>query len=110
MEIATTRPGSGTIAPRARLHSDAPEQSLDGRWRFRVSPSLRTAPDDWRSADTAAWGTVDVPGHWNLQGYGSPAYSNVQMPFPVDPPFPPDANPIGDYRLDFTASDAVLAH
>ncbi|MBW9109066.1 glycoside hydrolase family 2 TIM barrel-domain containing protein [Microbacterium ureisolvens] len=110
MRIATTRPGSGTIAPRARLRSDAPEQSLDGNWRFRVSPSLRSAPADWRDGDTARWGTVEVPGHWNLQGYGSPAYSNVQMPFPVDPPFPPDANPIGDYRLDFTASAAVLAH
>ncbi|WP_341996373.1 DUF4981 domain-containing protein [Microbacterium sp. LWH7-1.2] len=110
MKIATTRPGSGTIAPRARLRSDAPQQSLDGRWRFRVSPSLRSAPADWRDAGTAQWGTVEVPGHWNLQGYGSPAYSNVQMPFPVDPPFPPDANPIGDYRLDFTASAAVLAH
>lgn len=110
MEIATTRPGSGTIAPRARLRSDAPQQSLDGRWRFRVSPSLRSAPADWRDADTASWSTIDVPGHWNLQGHGSPAYSNVQMPFPVDPPFPPDANPIGDYRLDFTADTGVLAH
>ena len=32
------------------------------------------------------------------------------MPFPVDPPFPPDANPIGDYRLAFHASPAVMAH
>lgn len=110
MEIATTSPGSGTTAPRARLRSDAPSQSLDGRWRFRVSPSLRAAPEDWRVADADGWGVVDVPGHWNLQGYGSPAYSNVQMPFPVDPPHPPDVNPIGDYRLDFAASDEVIAH
>ncbi|HEY9309635.1 MAG TPA: glycoside hydrolase family 2 TIM barrel-domain containing protein [Microbacterium sp.] len=110
MEIATTRPGSGTTPPRARLHSDAPQQTLDGTWRFRVSPSLRTAPGEWRTEDAADWGTIEVPGHWNLQGYGSPAYSNVQMPFPVDPPHPPDANRIGDYRLDFHASRAVLAH
>ena len=110
MDIATTRPGSGATAPRARLRSDAPQQPLDGRWRFRVSPLLRSAPADWRTADATEWGTIDVPGHWNLQGYGSPAYSNVQMPFPVDPPFPPDANPIGDYRLDFRASAALLAH
>ncbi|MFC8680255.1 glycoside hydrolase family 2 TIM barrel-domain containing protein [Microbacterium ureisolvens] len=110
MEIATTRPGSGTVAPRARLRSDAPKQSLDGQWRFRVSPSLRSAPADWRTVDADDWGTVEVPGHWNLQGYGSPAYSNVQMPFPVDPPFPPDVNPIGDHRLDFTASPDVIGH
>ena len=110
MEIATTRPGSGTVAPRAFLRSDAPQQLLDGRWRFRVSPSLRAAPADWRTADADGWGHIEVPGHWNLQGYGSPSYSNVQMPFPVDPPFPPDANPIGDYRLEFAADEAVLAH
>jgi len=110
LDIATPAPGSGAIAPRARLRSDAPQQSLDGRWRFRVSPSLRTAPEDWRTEDAAGWGTVEVPGHWNLQGYGSPAYSNVQMPFPLDPPYPPDANPIGDHRFEFVASDDVLAH
>ncbi|MFB7251128.1 glycoside hydrolase family 2 TIM barrel-domain containing protein [Microbacterium sp. NPDC056234] len=92
------------------MHSDAPQQSLAGVWRFRVSPSLRSAPDDWRTADTDAWGNIEVPGHWNLQGYGSPAYSNVQMPFPVDPPFAPDKNPIGDYRREFAASAEVLAH
>ncbi|WP_045274181.1 glycoside hydrolase family 2 TIM barrel-domain containing protein, partial [Microbacterium terrae] len=110
MDIATTLPGTGSLPPRARLRSDAPAQSLDGRWAFRVSPSLRGAPADWRTADTAGWGSIVVPGHWNLQGYGTPAYSNVQMPFPVDPPFPPDASPIGDYRLEFTASGSVLAH
>ncbi|GAA5202819.1 glycoside hydrolase family 2 TIM barrel-domain containing protein [Microbacterium jejuense] len=110
MDIATTAPGTGALAPRARLRSDAPQQSLDGWWRFRVSPSLRSAPDDWRTMDAAEWGTVAVPGHWNLQGYGSPSYSNVQMPFPLDPPHPPDANPIGDHRHDFVPADDVLAH
>lgn len=110
MDISTTRSGSGSLPARARLHSDAPHQSLAGIWRFRVSPTLRSAPDDWRTADTEDWGDIEVPAHWNLQGYGSPAYSNVQMPFPVDPPFPPDANPIGDYRLEFAASGDVLTH
>jgi beta-galactosidase len=32
------------------------------------------------------------------------------MPFPVDPPHPPQANPIGDHILDFVADDAVLSH
>ncbi|GAA5206135.1 glycoside hydrolase family 2 TIM barrel-domain containing protein [Microbacterium kyungheense] len=110
MDIATPAPGTGAVAPRARLRSDAPQQSLDGRWRFRVSPSLRSAPAHWRTEDAEGWGEVEVPGHWNLQGYGSPAYSNVQMPFPLDPPYPPDANPIGDHRFEFVPSDGVLAH
>ncbi|WP_245861045.1 glycoside hydrolase family 2 TIM barrel-domain containing protein [Microbacterium aurantiacum] len=108
MDIATTLPGRGAVVPRARLRTDRPAQSLDGRWRFRVSPSLRGAPDDgWQRSAVAEWGDIEVPGHWNLQGYGLPAYSNVQMPFPVDPPHPPDANPIGDYRVDFDADPGV---
>ncbi|MFC4140109.1 MULTISPECIES: glycoside hydrolase family 2 TIM barrel-domain containing protein [unclassified Microbacterium] len=110
MDISTTGPGVGSLPARSRLHTDAPQQSLCGTWRFRVSPSLRSAPDDWSSADTADWHGITVPGHWNLQGFGSPAYSNVQMPFPVDPPHPPDANPIGDYRLSFTAAAGLFAH
>ncbi|WP_036319930.1 glycoside hydrolase family 2 TIM barrel-domain containing protein [Microbacterium indicum] len=111
MRIDRPGPGTGSLPPRARLRSDAPEQLLDGEWSFRVHPALRAAPDDgWQEADASAWDTIEVPGHWNLQGHGSPAYSNVQMPFPLDPPFPPDENPIGDHRLDFLAAPDVLAH
>ncbi|MRT45043.1 beta-galactosidase, partial [Xylella fastidiosa subsp. multiplex] len=42
--------------------------------------------------------------HWVLQGdgaYGRPIYTNVQFPFPIDPPHVPDENPTGDYRRHF---------
>ena len=39
-----------------------------------------------------------MPSHWQLHGYGAPAYTNVAYPFPVDPPFVPDENPTGEYR------------
>ena len=42
-----------------------------------------------------------MPSHWQLHGYGAPAYTNVRYPFPVDPPFVPDENPTGDYRVSF---------
>ncbi|WP_110589470.1 glycoside hydrolase family 2 TIM barrel-domain containing protein [Microbacterium suaedae] len=111
MQIARTSPGEGSLPPRARLHSDAPAQSLDGTWRFRVHPALRAAPTGaWDDTDVSSWDTIEVPGHWNLQGHGSPAYSNVQMPFPLDPPHPPDDNPIGDHVLDLDADPALLAY
>ncbi|MDD0859106.1 hypothetical protein NHF46_17970 [Arthrobacter alpinus] len=56
------------------------------------------------SFDDSAWDTLPVPSHWVLHGegkYGRPIYTNVQYPFPVDPPFVPDANPTGDYRRSF---------
>ena len=45
-----------------------------------------------------------MPSHWQLHGYGAPAYTNVVYPFPVDPPHVPDENPTGDYRRRFTAA------
>ncbi len=45
-----------------------------------------------------------MPSHWVLQGegaYGRPIYTNIQFPFPIDPPHVPDENPTGDYRRHF---------
>jgi beta-galactosidase len=55
-----------------------------------------------------------VPSHWQLHGYGAPAYTNVVYPFPVEPPHVPDENPTGDHRRtfsvprDWSATSAVL--
>lgn len=35
-DVARIGPGEGSVAPRTRLRSDAPSQSLDGAWRFRI--------------------------------------------------------------------------
>ncbi|MGW6928786.1 glycoside hydrolase family 2 TIM barrel-domain containing protein [Lentzea sp. NPDC054927] len=80
-------PGTGALPPRAFFTSDAASLSLNGTWGFRL--------------DDGEWGTITVPGHWQLQGHGEPAYTNVRYPFPVEPPFVPSENPTGDYRLTF---------
>ncbi|MBL8925197.1 MAG: DUF4981 domain-containing protein [Pseudonocardia sp.] len=89
-------PGSGRrTPPRARLRTDAPERSLDGEWEFRWAGSGE--PD-------GPWETLPVPAHWVLHGsgrHGRPWYTNVQFPFPIDPPHVPDENPVGDYRRTF---------
>lgn len=48
-----------------------------------------------------SWTTINVPGHWQLQGFGRPQYTNVVYPFPVCPPFVPTENPTGTYRRSF---------
>ncbi|MBT0769171.1 DUF4981 domain-containing protein [Kineosporia sp. J2-2] len=109
MNIARKGPGTGARPPRARLHSSAPRQSLNGTWRFRLSRGLAVAPEDgWNTGDAAwtegdDWTGITVPAHWVLEGHGKPAYTNTRFPFPIDPPNPPDENPIGDYRLTFDA-------
>ncbi|MEV7190256.1 glycoside hydrolase family 2 TIM barrel-domain containing protein [Streptomyces sp. NPDC093510] len=107
-------PGSGALPPRAwYATSDAATLSLNGRWRFRLSPTA-DAEDDAFAADgydpdasdaSDAWGEIAVPGHWVLQGHGAPQYTNQLYPFPLDPPRVPTENPTGDHlrRFDLPA-------
>ncbi|KAL0475073.1 beta-galactosidase [Neurospora intermedia] len=84
--------------------------SLNGQWDFHYASSPLAAPDptaengqnpaDKHNAKSQ-WTTIQVPGHWQLQGHGIPHYTNVQYPFPVCPPFVPSENPTGTYRRCF---------
>ncbi|MFC7327150.1 glycoside hydrolase family 2 TIM barrel-domain containing protein [Marinactinospora rubrisoli] len=96
-------PGAGALPPRASERSDAPSLPLDGDWRFRWSPVLPdgTGGFELPDHDDGAWDRLAVPSHWQLHGYGAPAYLNADYPFPVDPPYVPDENPTGDYRRAF---------
>ncbi|WP_399541981.1 glycoside hydrolase family 2 TIM barrel-domain containing protein [uncultured Actinomyces sp.] len=107
-------PGAGALLPpRAHLADDPGVLSLDGTWSFVYH---RTDPTPWANVEEP-WDepavsddadTIDVPSHWVLRGdgrYGRPAYTNVDFPFPVDPPYPPEANPVGDYHRTFEMPD-----
>jgi beta-galactosidase len=100
-------PGHGALPPRAWSRSDAARVELSGRpWRFRYS-TRADVPSDFVDPgfDDAGWDSLVVPSHWQLHGYGAPAYTNVLYPFPVDPPRVPDENPTGDYRVTFSLPD-----
>jgi len=98
----TFSPTQGARAPRAWFRSTAPQLSLNGPWKFRLSARADVAEDLVREElDDAAWDELVVPSLWQLAGYGAPAYTNVKYPFPVDPPRVPDENPTGDYRRTF---------
>ncbi|MFJ9542299.1 glycoside hydrolase family 2 TIM barrel-domain containing protein [Streptomyces sp. NPDC101225] len=104
--VSDTAPGRGALRPaRSWLHSDAPSLSLNGPWRFRLSPTA-SVPEDFAAEgfDDGGWDSIPVPSHWVLQGdgaHGRPIYTNVRFPFPIDPPHVPDENPTGDYRRLF---------
>ncbi|MGW2773816.1 glycoside hydrolase family 2 TIM barrel-domain containing protein [Streptomyces olivaceoviridis] len=104
--VTDLAPGHGALRPaRSWLHSDAPSQSLNGPWRFRLSPTASEAEDFAAEGfDDRGWDSIPVPSHWVLQGdgaYGRPLYTNIRYPFPLDPPHVPDENPTGDYRRHF---------
>lgn len=96
-------PGYGALRPRAVLDSDAARLDLCGRWAFRYSSRLLAESDGFEQPgfDDTAWDRIPVPSHWQLNGYGRPAYLNIAYPIPVDPPFVPEENATGDYRCTF---------
>jgi len=77
-------------------------QLLDGEWKFRIlhKPEDADVADVAVDTDRSAWDQVAVPGNWTLQGYGSPHYTNINMPFVEEPPSVPKFNPTGIYSRD----------
>ncbi len=83
---------------------------LNGTWQFHLAPTVAEAPQTfWDSAaDPAGVAPIDVPSCWQMQGFGKPHYTNVQYPFPVDPPRVPTENPTGSYRREFVLSETQI--
>lgn len=79
---------------------------LNGLWKFYYAESPLKAPEFFYedSFDASQWDHLQVPSNWQMHGYGEPHYTNIQFPFPVDPPHVPTENPTGSYRRDFYLS------
>jgi beta-galactosidase/beta-glucuronidase len=79
-------------------------RSLTGDWQFALAETPEVVPADAAapSFDASGWDRVPVPSCWQMLGYGRPNYTNVRYPYPVDPPYVPDENPVGCYRRTFT--------
>ncbi len=114
-----------TLAPRSSffqyaddrkaLLSDKTEDSnyltLNGAWNFHWSsnPDLRPKEFYEEDFDVTDWPTIPVPSDWQMQGYGTPIYTNVNYPFEKNPPFIQDHyNPVGSYRRSFDLTKAQL--
>ena len=86
-------------------------KSLNGTWKLSWAgrPQDRVL-DFWKTDyDDSAWFDVKVPGCLELQGFGSPGYTNVRYPHANKWPLildrdtnKPDYNPVGSYRTRFT--------
>ena len=97
--------------------------SLDGKWKFRwVADADKVVNDGFeKSAYNASdWGTISVPGVWELNGYGDPIYVNTGYAwrghFKNNPPEVPEKdNHVGVYRRNITVpaewkGKDVIAH
>ena len=79
---------------------------LNGEWDFTYYASPLDVEELSGDAGEGIHGKIMVPGVWQLQGYGSPQYTNVRFPIPFDPPFVPDDTPVGVYDRLFTLPPA----
>jgi beta-galactosidase len=98
---------SAELATRGERAQSPWFRSLNGRWKFRYSPSPAGRPAGFERPDfdDKSWASITVPGNWEVQGFGMPIYSNSQYPFSFDranPRVPRDDNPVGSYRTSFT--------
>ena len=80
-------------------------QYLNGDWKFNWVDSPSKAPADFykEGYNASNWKTIKVPANWELNGYGTPIYVNVDNEFrPNEPPLAPMVdNPVGCYLTEF---------
>jgi beta-galactosidase len=82
--------------------------SLNGAWKFFWTEQPKNRPSGFQSPyyNDSAWAAINVPAHWELNGHGIPIYTDVEYPFPCDPPrVPMDFNPVGSYRKSFSVPE-----
>lgn len=88
-------------------------KTLNGTWKFFYAPNIACVPQDFQATgfSCSGWGTITVPGHMELQGYGIPKYNDTRYPWDgiekvVPHNIPRENNPVGCYVREFTIPEA----
>ena len=96
----------------ATFETDGLKLSLSGVWKFNWNETADARPMDFFKVgyEDAQWGTMPVPGMWELNGYGDPVYKNVGYAwcghYENNPPIPAsEHNYVGQYRRSFVLGD-----
>lgn len=68
-------------AQKNELTQSANYLSLEGAWKFKWVANANERPADFYKTDLddSAWKTMNVPGIWELNGYGDPTYVNMGL-------------------------------
>ena len=77
---------------------------INGNWKFNwvERPADKPAGFQTEGYDVSSWGSIPVPGNWEMNGYGVPVYVNQTNEFPSNPPYAPtEYNPVGCYVHEF---------
>ena len=77
---------------------------LNGLWGFRYFESVYDLPDDFWN-EMIADDQIPVPSVWQNHGYDRHQYTNVNYPFPFDPPYVPAQNLILSQNVSVYTED-----
>ena len=96
--------------------------SLEGTWKFNWVANADQRPTDFYKTDLddSKWNNIQMPGNWEMLGYGQPEYVNVGFAwrghFDQQPPaVPTKDNHVGSYRREINIpanwdGKRVIAH
>ena len=96
--------------------------SLEGTWKFNWVANADQRPTDFYKTDLddSKWNNIQMPGNWEMLGYGQPEYVNVGFSwrghFDQQPPaVPTKDNHVGSYRREINIPSnwdgkRVIAH
>lgn len=70
-------------------------QLLSGQWNFQFFEHPLQVPEIFTSQFMNDWGSITVPGMWQMEGHGKLQYTDEGFPFPIDVPYVPTNNPTG---------------
>ena len=112
-----------TLAMQGDRTKSANFLSLHGSWKFQWVHNADQRPIDFYKTDfnDSAWGTLQLPGIWEVNGYGDPLYVNsslawsYQMDWDHPLNIPTKDNHVGTYRrvIDIPANwdgKQIIAH
>ena len=86
--------------------------SLNGRWKFFFVDGYKQLPGNITDSTVSltGWKEINVPGNWEMQGFGTAIYVNHPYEFverdpktrfpKMAPPYLPEENPVGVYRRE----------
>lgn len=97
---------SEAVAKAGDMTRSANFLSLHGAWKFKWVANADQRPTDFYKTDLddSAWKTMNIPGMWELNGYGDPEYVNMglawryQMDWNNPENVPTKDNHVGSYR------------
>jgi len=84
--------------------------SLNGNWAFKYCPNVESIPAGFEKldADLSDFDIISVPSEWQIKGYDTPIYTNINYPYALESKILPmiphvygHLNSVGCYSTEF---------